>query len=149
MLVIQRKWMTNEEFADTLSLCQFIPGPNIANLAVVFGARARGSLGALAALTGMILPAFIIVVTLGTLYTSVATNGVVRGLLAGLAASAAGLLIAMVTQFCVVLVKSYAREALPFAIVSFVAVGFVHVPLPIVLVVLAPISIAIVWWRTK
>ena len=34
--------MTAEEFNDAYALCQFLPGPNVVNLSVVFG-RASGA----------------------------------------------------------------------------------------------------------
>src|SRR5574343_423853 len=37
MLVEQRRWMTGEEFNAQLGLCQFLPGPNVINLAVAVG----------------------------------------------------------------------------------------------------------------
>ena len=47
MLVEERRWMTAQEFNDAYALCQFLPGPNIVNLSVVFGSRcaARGGGG--------------------------------------------------------------------------------------------------------
>ena len=53
MLVEQRKWMTAEEFNDAYALCQFLPGPNVVNLSVVFGRRIRGPVGAAVALVGL------------------------------------------------------------------------------------------------
>ena len=41
MLVEQRQWMTAEEFNDAYALCQFLPGPNVVNLSVVFGRKIR------------------------------------------------------------------------------------------------------------
>src|SRR5881398_10716 len=40
--VEQRQWITEGEFADIVSLCQFMPGPNIIGIAVCTGARLRG-----------------------------------------------------------------------------------------------------------
>ena len=37
MLVDIRKWMTAEEYNEAFAFCQFLPGPNIINLAIVFG----------------------------------------------------------------------------------------------------------------
>jgi len=37
--VEQRQWISEEEFADILSLCQFMPGPNVIGIAVCVGAR--------------------------------------------------------------------------------------------------------------
>ncbi|MGY3443986.1 chromate transporter [Bradyrhizobium sp. USDA 4473] len=40
-IVEQRRWMTAEEFNETLALCHFLPGPNIVNLSVVFRRAGR------------------------------------------------------------------------------------------------------------
>jgi hypothetical protein len=34
MLVVEKRWMTAQEFNDLLALCQFLPGPNIVNVCV-------------------------------------------------------------------------------------------------------------------
>ena len=44
-IVDEHRWMTAEEFNETFALCHFLPGPNIVNLAMVFGARLRGVAG--------------------------------------------------------------------------------------------------------
>ena len=46
MFVEEKRWMTAEEFNDAYALCQFLPGPNVVNLSVVFGSRMRGATGA-------------------------------------------------------------------------------------------------------
>ena len=51
-IVDRQRWLSDAEFADILSLCQFMPGPNIASIAVCVGARLRGGKGAVAALAG-------------------------------------------------------------------------------------------------
>ena len=43
-----RRWVTDGEFADIVSLCQFMPGPNIIGIAVCVGAKMRGAIGAIA-----------------------------------------------------------------------------------------------------
>src|SRR4030081_427214 len=54
MLVEERRWMTPEEFNDAYALCQFLPGPNVVNLSVVFGRRIRGAIGAAGASAGLL-----------------------------------------------------------------------------------------------
>ena len=56
MIVDEKKWMTAEEFNETYSLAQFLPGPNVVNLSVVFGSRIAGAWGAIAALGGLLGP---------------------------------------------------------------------------------------------
>ena len=41
--VENRRWVTDGEFADIISLCQFMPGPNIIGIAVCVGAKMRGA----------------------------------------------------------------------------------------------------------
>src|ERR1700684_3942078 len=92
--VEQRIWLAEEEFTDILSLCQFMPGPNVIGIAVCVGARLRGSAGAIAATSGFVLIPWTIGFSLGVLYLGYAHLTVLRDILAGVSAVAAGLLIA-------------------------------------------------------
>src|SRR5882762_8379334 len=53
-LVERERWLTREQFVELLSVAQVLPGPNVVNLALMFGDRAFGWRGGLAALGGMI-----------------------------------------------------------------------------------------------
>src|ERR1700730_1628997 len=68
-IVEKHRWMTADEFNETYALCHFLPGPNICNLSVVFGARIRGIPGSIAAFTGLVGPPVIIMTILAALYT--------------------------------------------------------------------------------
>lgn len=57
-LVDQKKWLTQSEFLDLLTVSQVLPGPNIMILTIMVGDRHFGWRGALASFLGMItLPA--------------------------------------------------------------------------------------------
>src|SRR5215471_9177056 len=92
-LVQQRRWMNDEDFTETLSLCQFLPGPNIVNFAMCLGQRQHGIAGALAALAGVVAVPLAIFVMLGALYTRLGHIGLVHGVLSGISAAAAGFMI--------------------------------------------------------
>src|SRR5216117_2594976 len=66
-IVEQHRWMTAEEFNETFALCHFLPGPNVVNLSVVFGARFGGIWGGFAAFTGLIGPPMVIATVLAAL----------------------------------------------------------------------------------
>src|SRR5215469_6535491 len=68
-LVEKRRWMTDEDFTETLSLCQFLPGPNIVNFAMCLGQRQHGMRGALAAVAGVVVVPALIFIALGALYS--------------------------------------------------------------------------------
>src|SRR5882724_1989182 len=68
VVVEQRQWMDEQEFAETLTLCQFMPGPNIVGITVCVGSKLRGTTGAITAVSGFILIPWTIGLTLGGLY---------------------------------------------------------------------------------
>ena len=43
MVVEQRRWLGDIEFAEILGLCQFMPGPNIVGIATCIGTRLHGA----------------------------------------------------------------------------------------------------------
>ena len=92
--VERRRWISEEEFADIVSLCQVMPGPNIVGIAVCVGAKLRGLGGAFAAVSGFVLIPGAIGFTLGTLFIRHAHLTVVQNILGGISAAAAGLLMA-------------------------------------------------------
>ncbi|MEE3502069.1 chromate transporter [Acidiphilium acidophilum] len=94
IIVERKRWLTDAEFADLFSLCQFLPGPNIVNLAAAFGARHRGASGALAAMGGLLAAPITIVILLGLLFERYGRLPDVHHGLEGLAAAAAGLILA-------------------------------------------------------
>src|SRR3954469_20348724 len=62
MAVDERRWMTAAEFNEVFALCQFLPGPNVMNFAVAFGARVRGVPGSVVAGLGLCGPSLILMI---------------------------------------------------------------------------------------
>ena len=110
MFVEEKRWMTAEEFNDVYALCQFLPGPNIVNLTAVFGSRMRGWTGALAAWAGFLVLPFALMLTVGVLYAQYGDVDALRRILVGIAAAAAGLLIATAAKMVVPLFKKRHRS---------------------------------------
>lgn len=148
MLVRRRRWLRPEEFADLLALCQFLPGPNIVNLATVLGEGYRGLPGAAAALAGLLLLPMLIVTGIAALYARFGTLSLVHGIFAGVAAAAAGIALALAGHVARPIVGRRPGTSLPIMAVAFVAVGLLRWPVAWTLVALAPVSIALVWRRT-
>ena len=142
-IVEQHRWMTADEFNETFALCHFLPGPNIVNLSVVFGARFRGLAGGIAAFAGLVGPPVVIVTILGVLYAHFGQVDALRRILAGVSCAAVGLLISVVFRMMMPLVKRRDLVALVVMVAVFVAIGLVRLPLPAVLLVAIPLSLAI------
>lgn len=70
-VVNERKWLTEEELIDFFAMSQCIPGIIAGNIAICSGYKARKSIGALAAITGLILPSFLSIIILANLLTNI------------------------------------------------------------------------------
>jgi chromate transporter len=148
MIVEQRRWMSADEFNELFALSQFLPGPNILNFSVMFGGRCAGPKGAFAALAGVIGPPVVIVIALGAVYAQFSTVDAVRRVLAGLAAAAAGLIIAVSLKMAEPVFKLRTGPAPLVALAIFAAVGLFRLPLLWVLLVAMPLSLGLAWsWR--
>lgn len=148
ILVEKKKWLTPEEFNDSYALCQLLPGPNVVNLAAIFGSRARGATGAIAAWSGFLLLPFVAMVILAIAYQRYGDIRLVRGVLAGLAPAAAGLLVATAAKMAAPIFRRRGPATLIVAAVS-ITIGVLDWPLVYVLLVLTPLSIGLSALRTR
>ena len=149
MLVEQRQWLSADEFLDALSMCQFVPGPNIVNLAVAVGSRFQGPLGSLAGVAGIMAAPMVIVIGAYTLLMQMAESPVVIGALRGMSAVAAGLVVALGVKLALPLLRKKDWLSLGFTVASVGAVGGLALPLLPTLAVLIPAAIAAQWWWMK
>ena len=67
-LVERRKWLTHEDMLDGVSLATVLPGPIAVNVIAYAGHRLRGLPGALVCTIGVILPAFLLMLSLSAAY---------------------------------------------------------------------------------
>jgi chromate transporter len=139
-LVDEHRWLDDRQFTEILSLAQPLPGPNILNVSIVVGDRFQGLRGALAAAAGLVLAPLAIVLTLATVVQHFGQAGPIKRLLPGISAAAAGLVVGTGLRL---LDKAERQLWVPcLALAAFVAVAWLHLALPVVLLVLAPVAIA-------
>jgi chromate transporter len=142
-IVEDHRWMTADEFNETFALCHFLPGPNIVNLSVVFGARFGGVAGALAAFAGLVGPPMMLVMILAVLYAEFGQLEMLRRILAGISCGAVGLLLAVVAKMLMPLIKRRDIPGIVVMMAVFVAIGLMRLPLQAVLLVAVPLSLGI------
>ena len=142
-IVERHRWMTADEFNETFALCHFLPGPNIVNFSMVFGARLRGLVGGIAAFAGLLLPPMLVVTVLAALYMHFGEVEALRRILAGVACAAVGLLIATVFRMMTPLFKRRDIAGFIMLLVVLVAIGVARWPLAAVLLVTIPVSLAL------
>lgn len=83
-MIQKRGWLTREEFLSQLTIAQSIPGPIALNTAVFVGYKTRGCKGALAALVGVIIPSFFIILLIATTFTEFKDNHIVAAAFKGM-----------------------------------------------------------------
>jgi chromate transporter len=150
-LVDKRTWLTREEFAETLSIGQVLPGPNVVNMALMIGDRFFGWRGAFAALAGILSAPLVIVLTLAMLYTQIATTPMAAGAIRGMGAVAAGLIFAMAVKLAPTLKKNPLPLALcaVASLATWALVGAWRVPLAWVVLGLGGAMVVFAWQWLK
>jgi chromate transporter len=145
--VVSRGWMDQDVFMDGLELAQVLPGPNILNLAIYCGQKARGLPGALAAFVGASVPPFAIILVAGALYFKFAANPYVHGALRGCAVGALGLTLGNALELSWDERTDWVRIAL--LVITAVVVAVFKMPLLLVLVVLGGIGVLHEYLRAR
>jgi chromate transporter len=141
VIVEEKRWLTEREYAEYLGLGQILPGPNVGNAAVMIGRRFHGLAGALLATAGIYFAPLIILVMLCLFYDRYGQLPAVAPIMAGIAAGAAGMVIGTALKM-VGKLKLHA-EALAVLMLATVAAAWFRLPLPLIVLLLAPISIAL------
>ena len=149
-IVEKHRWMTADEFNEAFALSQFLPGPNIVNLSVVFGLRFRGIAGGIAAFAGLVGPPMVIATILAALYARYGEIDALRRILAGVSCAAVGLLIAVVFKMMMPLIKKRdaGRARHPGSRCSSRS-ALLRLPLQAVLLVAIPLSLGITYLHAR
>ncbi len=91
-LVEQRKWISEADYREGLTLAQLMPGPLAAQLAIYLGYVHFGNLGATLAGTAFVLPSFLMVVALGAAYTAYGGLSWMQAVFYGVGAAVIGII---------------------------------------------------------
>ena len=138
-------WLTNEQFLSGLALGQVLPGANVSNIAVYIGQLLRGWVGAATALIAVLTGPFFLVIGVSLIYPAAVKIPGFHAAMDGIAAAAVGMILRMgyvgASHGCRRLVQ------IGIAFLVFVAIGIMQWPLVPVVLVLAPLSIALCWPR--
>jgi chromate transporter len=142
-LVERRRLLRNDDFAEMFAFGQIVPGPAIANFAIMVGYRDSGALGAIAAVTGLTALPFLLMVVVGMFYSQYAGLEQVRNALTGMGAVTGGLILATALKLSRGVQKRPGRLMLLLA--GFISFGLLRLPFLAVIGVLAPLSVWLAW----
>jgi chromate transporter len=150
-LVENQRWLTKAEFVELLSIGQVLPGPNIINMALIYGDRLFGWRGALAATAGLLAAPLAIVLLLAVLVRQAADSPLMADALRGMGVVAAGLILSTAAKVWGAL-KTNAMGlgiCVGFVVATVVAIGVMRWPLVTVLLVLGPLAFATAWRKLR
>ena len=124
-LVTKNEWLDDKTFVELFSISQSLPGLNTTNMAILAGDKLKGPMGALAAVTGVILPGAALMILAGFLYGLHHDRPLVTAGLKGVAAAASGLLLATFLQLARKTLRGWLDVL--FIILAVIAVNWFHV----------------------
>ena len=139
VLVEERRWLAPGDFAEVLTLCQFLPGPNVGNCAVVLGRRWFGLAGSVVAFLGLFALPFVWLLILAALYAEWVSHPAVKAVVTGVGTGGAGLFIGTAVK----LGRPLARRPAAVVLIAacFLAVGVARISLLVVLPVAVPLAL--------
>ena len=142
-VVERRRWLDERDFAAALNFCMLLPGPEALQLAIYLGWKLHGIRGGIVAGLGFIGPAIVLLLGLSWLYARFGSQPVATGLLLGLKAA----VLALVLQALVRIGRRALRGPLhvALAIAAFVALEFLGVPFPWIVLVAGLVGLATAW----
>lgn len=150
-LVEREQWLTQKQFVELLALGQVLPGPNIINMALIFGDRHFGLRGAVAACTGLLALPLAIALALCLAYRQFASQPLVVGALRGMGVVAAGLVIATALKLRTTLADNPLGQPVGYAmaLAALLMVGGLRWPMVWVVLGLGGAGVALAWHRLR
>lgn len=101
--VARRRWLSEQDYADLVALCQFLPGPASSQVGFAIGLQRGGGWGAAAAWTAFTLPSAIILVAFAlsaNLLDGPVSQGIIHGLKVAAVAVVAHAVLGMARTLC-------------------------------------------------
>jgi chromate transporter len=139
VIVQERRWLTEREYAEVLGLGQILPGPNVGNASVMIGRRFHGLAGSLLATSGLYIGPLTVLMGLALLYDNFAEAPGVASFMHGIAAAAAGMVVGTALKMGQNLRPP--PDLIAIGVAALIAAAFLRVPLPFIVVALAPLGI--------
>jgi len=147
VIVEERRWMSERDYAEVLGLGQVLPGPNVGNAAIMIGRRFRGLPGALAATAGLYAGPLCILVLLAAFYDAFGQDPQVAPVMRGIAAAAAGMVIGMALKMGTKLKPP--AELMVVGLLALLAGAWLRLPLPVIVLGLGPVGIWLALRRAR
>ncbi|WP_229002138.1 MULTISPECIES: chromate efflux transporter [unclassified Rhizobium] len=132
IVVDEKKWVGEHRFLHALNYCMLLPGPEAHQLAIYIGWLLNRTLGGLIAGILFVLPGFLAILALSYVYVLFGNLTFIEGMFFGLKCAVLAVVIQAVFRIGSRALKS--RTMVGLAAAAFVAIFFLHVPFPVIIV---------------
>lgn len=99
--VARHNWMTTAELVDFIAVSESTPGAFAVNISTYVGSQVGGFFGAVCATTGVVMPAFLIILIIAKIYDKFKSSKTVKGAMFGLKSVVVGLIAATVVSIAI------------------------------------------------
>src|SRR5215207_1404111 len=134
-LVESKRWVSEKQYLRTLNFCMLLPGPEAQQVATYIGWRLHGTVGGIVAGTFFVIPSVFVLVVLSYLAVAHSEVAAIRGLLYGIQPVVIAIVVEAVLRIGKRTINH--RVLVTFAVLAFVALYFLSVPFPLVVLVAA------------
>ena len=90
--VVNKGWLANEAVVNFIAVSESTPGPFAINMATYVGSEMGGIFGAACATLGVVLPSFLIILTVAECYDRFRESKLVKGAMSGLKPAVIGMI---------------------------------------------------------
>ena len=134
-LVEKKRWVSEQQYLRTLNFCMLLPGPEAQQVATYIGWRLHGTLGGIVAGSFFVIPSIFVLLALSYLAVAHSDVPAINGLLYGVQP----VVIAIVVEAVLRIGKRTLNHRLliGFAVLAFIALYFLSVPFPLVVLAAA------------
>lgn len=138
-LVEQKRWISEKRFLHALNYCMLLPGPEAQQLATYMGWLMHRTWGGVAAGVLFVLPSLLLLIALSGLYMAFGKLPLMTSILWGIKPAVAAIVLQAVHRMAGKIMKNPAKApVLPaLAAMSFIAISWLHVPFPAVVLAAA------------
>jgi chromate transporter len=144
-LVQRKRWVSESQYLRTLNFCMLLPGPEAQQVATYIGWRLHGTLGGIVAGSFFVIPSIFVLWLLSYLAVAHSDVPAITGLLYGIQPVVIAIVVEAVLRIGKRTINH--RVLVGFAVLAFVALYFLSVPFP--LVVLAAAVAGLILSRTS
>ena len=106
-LVEKRRWITHDDYIESIAIGQMTPGAPIVNTGICIGYRLRKVRGALASTAGQIFTGTVTAILLAIFYMKIKEHALLRSIMKGIGAAVIGLLVSIIFSMSRKTLKDY------------------------------------------